>query len=119
MCKSAFTWTPQDHDGFKSVVFHIRQKFDHKLHYYLINEGGDSFEGHMEPHGEGTNFFFKVNLWHLDLSGHALGTEFKFSKTDVIAVLPSPFGNIAPVLYLLLKGMGNLGQAVNVQDMPS
>jgi hypothetical protein len=37
----------------------------------------------------------------------------------VIAVLPSPFGNIAPVLYLLLKGIGNLGQAVNFQDMPS
>jgi len=46
-------------------------------------------------------------------------TEFRFAKTNVIAVLPSPFGNIAPVLYLLLKGMGNLGRALNVQDMPS
>jgi hypothetical protein len=46
-------------------------------------------------------------------------TEFRLAKTNVITVLPSPFGNIAPVLYLLLKGMGNLGQAVNVQDMPS
>jgi hypothetical protein len=46
-------------------------------------------------------------------------TEFRFAKTNVIAVLPSPFGNIAPVLYLLLKGMGNLGQALYFQDMPS
>jgi len=119
VCKSAFTWTAQDHDGFKSVVFHIREKFDPKLHYYLIKEEGISYRGHMEPHGEGTNFIFKWNLWHPDVAIYEEETEFRFAKTNVIAVMPSPFGNIALVLYLLLKGMGNLGRAVNVQDMLS
>jgi hypothetical protein len=73
----------------------------------------------MEPHGEGTNLIFKWNLAHPEVAHSEEETEFRFAKTNVIAVLPSPFGNIAPVLYLLLKGMGNLGQAVYFQNMPS